>query len=147
LQRTGSILVVDNDAAIVEMIVDVLTEEGYVAYSARDGTHALAAIVRHPPALLLLNLWMPGMSGAELIAQLRAVSLLTMPIVLVTAAPGEATPLLVPGSITCLAKPFNLDDLLAHVARYVRPVYSWDCSRSSLSSLTPTPPSPSSISS
>ncbi len=124
MQRTGSILVVDNDAAIVEMILDVLTEEGYVAYSAANGARALASIARYPPALLLLNLWMPGMSGAELIVQLRAAGLLTMPIVLVTAAPEEAAPLLVPGSIVCLAKPFGLDDLLACVARYVRPVFS-----------------------
>jgi DNA-binding response OmpR family regulator len=124
VQRTGNILVVDNDAAIVEMIVDVLTEEGYVAYSAPNGARALAIIARYPPALLLLNLWMPSMSGAELLAQLRATGLLTMPIVLVTAAPQEAAPLLVPGAITCLAKPFDLNNLLACVARYVRPVYS-----------------------
>jgi DNA-binding response OmpR family regulator len=124
VQRTGSILVLDNDAAIVEMIVDVLTEEGYVAYSAPDGAHALAVIARHPPALILLDMWLPGLSGADLIARVRGGGLATMPFVLMTTVPREVAPLLAPGSITCLAKPFNIDDLLGHVARYVWPVYS-----------------------
>jgi DNA-binding response OmpR family regulator len=124
VQRTGSILVVDNDAAIVNLIVDVLTEEGYVAYSAVDGAHALAVIARHLPALILLDMWMPDLSGADLIARVRRSGLATMPIVLMTTVPQEVAPLLVTGVITCLAKPFILDDLLACVARYVRPVYS-----------------------
>jgi DNA-binding response OmpR family regulator len=124
VQRTGSILVVDNDAAIVEMLIDVLTEEGYLAYSAPDGAHALAVIARHLPALILLDMWMPGLSGADLIARVRRSGLATMPIVLMTTVPREVAPLLVPGVITCLAKPFVLNDLLACVARYVRPVYS-----------------------
>jgi hypothetical protein len=44
--------------------------------------------------------------------------------VLMTTAPHEVAPLLGLASIACLVKPFDLDDLLACVARYVRPVYS-----------------------
>jgi Response regulator receiver domain len=91
MQRTGSILVVDNDAAIVDLVVEVLTDEGYVAYSALDGAGALASITCHAPALLLLDLHMPGMSDVKLIAQLRRADLATMPMVLL------AAPLLVPG--------------------------------------------------
>jgi two-component system, response regulator, stage 0 sporulation protein F len=122
MQRTGSILVVDDDAAIVDLIVEILTDEGHVAYAALDGAGALASITCHTPALLLLDLRMPGMSGAELIAQLRRANLATMPMVLITASPCDAAPLLVPGAIVCLAKPFDLDDLLASVARFVQPL-------------------------
>jgi CheY-like chemotaxis protein len=122
MQRTGSILVVDNDAAIIDLIVEILTDEGYVAYSALSGADALATITHHAPALLLLDLQMPGMSGVELIAQLRRADLATMPMVLLTASPHDAAPLLVPGAIECLAKPFDLDDLLACVARFVQPL-------------------------
>jgi hypothetical protein len=46
-----------------------------------------------------------------------------MPIVVMTTAPDAGAALLIPGSIECLAKPFNLDDLLACVARYVQPAH------------------------
>jgi hypothetical protein len=45
-----------------------------------------------------------------------------MPMVMITASPHDAAPLLVPGAIVCLAKPFDLDDLLAYVVRYVQPL-------------------------
>jgi DNA-binding response OmpR family regulator len=120
MQRTGSILVVDNEPTIIELILELLTYEGYIAYSAPDGAGALAAIARHLPALLLLDLRVLDLGGAELFAQLRGAGLATMPIVLLATAPRDAAPLLVPDSIECLAKPFDLDDLLARVARYVR---------------------------
>jgi two-component system, response regulator, stage 0 sporulation protein F len=120
MQRTGSILVIDDDAAFADLVVEILTDEGYVAYAALSGVDALASITCHTPALLLLDLHMPGMSGVELIIKLRRANLATMPMVLITASPREATPLLVPGAIVCLAKPFDLDDLLASVARFVQ---------------------------
>lgn len=120
MQRTGSILVVDNEPTIVDLILGLLTDEGYVAYSAPDGAGALVAVARHLPALLLLDLHMLGKGGAELIAQLRGAGPASMPIVLMTTAPRDAAPLLVPDSIECLAKPLDLDDLLARIARYVR---------------------------
>jgi CheY-like chemotaxis protein len=121
VQRTGSILVVDNEPTIVDLIVEILTDEGYVAYAAPDGASALTTIAHHPPALLLLDVRMPGMSGAELIAVLRGAGLAPMPMVLMTTAPRDAAPLLVPGLIECLVKPFDLDELLTCIARYVLP--------------------------
>jgi two-component system, NtrC family, nitrogen regulation response regulator NtrX len=126
MQRTGSILVVDNEPTISDLILEVLTDEGYVAYAAPDGSGTLAAIARHRPALILLDLWIPDMSGAALIAQIRLAGLASMPIVLMSTAPEAATPLLVSPSIECLAKPFDLDDLLARVARYVQPAPAAD---------------------
>jgi CheY-like chemotaxis protein len=121
MQSTGAILVIDDDGAIADLVVEVLTDEGYIAYAALDGAGALVTIVQHPPALLLLDMRMPGMSGAELIAHLPGAGLAAMPMVLMTAAPQDAAPLLVPGAIECLVKPFDLDNLLACVARFVQP--------------------------
>ena len=126
MQRTGNILVVDHEPTIVNLLIEILTDAGYMAYSAPDGAGALAAIARHPPALLLLDVRMPVLHGGALIAQVRAVGPAAMPIVVMTTAPRAADPLLVPESIEFLAKPFDLDDLLACVARYVQPSQAAD---------------------
>jgi DNA-binding response OmpR family regulator len=123
---TGSILVVDYEPTIVDLLVEILTDAGYVAYSALPGAPALAAIARYPPALLLLDIRRPAMDGAALIAGVREVAPATMPIVVLTTAPRAIAPLIVPESIELLAKPFDLDDLLVCVARHVRPAQAAD---------------------
>jgi DNA-binding response OmpR family regulator len=126
MQRTGNILVVDYEPTIVDLLIEILTDAGYVVYSVPLGAPAWAAIARYPPALLLLDIRRPAMDGAALIARVREVAPATMPIVVMTTAPGDADPLLVPESIELLAKPFDLDDLLACVARHVRPAQAVD---------------------
>jgi DNA-binding response OmpR family regulator len=121
MQSTRTILVIDDDAALADLVVEVLTDEGYIAYTVPDGTAALATIARQPPALIVLDVRMPDMSGAELIAHLRATGLAAMPIVLLTASPQDAAPLLMSGAIECLTKPFDIEDLVACVARFVKP--------------------------
>lgn len=121
VQPTGSILVVDREPTIVDLLVEILTDAGYIAYTAPDGAGARVAIARHRPALILLDVGHPGMNGAALIEHVCAADPAIIPIVLMTTAPCDAAPLLVLGAGECLAKPFNLDELLACVARYVQP--------------------------
>jgi len=116
-----SILIVDREPTILDLLVEILTDAGYIVYTAPDGARALAAIAHYPPALLLLDIRRLDMNGAALIAQVRAVGSATMPIVVMTTAPLDAAPLLGAGAVECLAKPFDLDALLACVARYVQP--------------------------
>jgi DNA-binding response OmpR family regulator len=126
MQRTGNILVVDYEPTIADLLIEILTDAGYIAYSMPPGTPALAAIARYAPALLLLDVQRPAMDGAALIAQVREVAPATMPIVMMTTTPRAIDPLLVPESIELLAKPFDLDDLLACVARHVLPAQAVD---------------------
>jgi len=121
VQPTGSILVIDRESAIVELLVEILTDAGYIAYTTPDGAGARVAIARHRPALILLDVGRPGMCGVELIAHVRAADPAMIPIVVMTTAPRDAGSLLVLGVSECLAKPFDLDELLACVARYVQP--------------------------
>jgi DNA-binding response OmpR family regulator len=126
VRNTGNILIIDNEPTIVDLLVELLTNEGYVAYWTADGAGALAAIARHPPALLLLDVRRPHTYGAQMIAEIRGACLTAVPIVLMTTAPRDAKSLLVPGSIELLAKPFDIDELLACVARYVLPDQALD---------------------
>ena len=67
-----TILVVDDDQPIVTLMRKLLAEFGFDAVTAMSGTEALAAARAHPPALVLLDKNMPGMSGTEVAHALRA---------------------------------------------------------------------------
>jgi two-component system, OmpR family, response regulator len=121
VRPTGSILVIDREPTIADLLVEILTDAGYIAYTAPDGAGARVAIARHRPALIMLDVGGPSMHGAALIAHVRAAGPATIPIVVMTTTPPDAAPLLMLGVGECLAKPFDLDELLSCVARYVQP--------------------------
>lgn len=114
-----TILVVDNDPFIAELIAEVLDNEGYLVRSERSGIDGLVAMAFHPPALTLFDMWLPDLSVSELIRELHVIGLAHLPLVLTTTMPSMVRPFLVPGQIEYLAKPFDLDTLLALVKQYV----------------------------
>jgi CheY-like chemotaxis protein len=120
MQRAGSVLIVDDQIEIVELVVDFLRDEGYNVRGVTDGAAALAAIANEPPAMVLLDMFMPHMTGSELWEHLQRQNLAEIPVVLMTASPSAAQNLLAQGATDYLAKPFDLDQLLECVARYVR---------------------------
>jgi CheY-like chemotaxis protein/anti-sigma regulatory factor (Ser/Thr protein kinase) len=65
------ILVVDDDRTTLQMIRLQLEAAGYRVETARDGASALAKLASHPADLVLLDVWMPGMDGLEVLARLR----------------------------------------------------------------------------
>jgi DNA-binding response OmpR family regulator len=115
----GTVLVADDDRAIVELIVEALTDEGYAASGVYDGAAAIAAILAHPPDLALIDLLFGSMSGLDVIRAVRANGI-DIPLVIITANTPQAETLEAQGATTCLFKPFDLDDLLACIARYIR---------------------------
>lgn len=122
VQQTGSVLVVDHEPTIGDLLVEILTDEGYVAHTVPEGAAALGAIARHSPALLLLDVGHTGKRGSEVFERVREAPLATMSIVTMTTAALDAAPLLALGAVECLTKPFDLDMLLACVARYAQPL-------------------------
>ena len=80
----------------------------------------LKAIIDRPPALLLLDLKMTGLDGEELLVYMRRVHG-AVPVVLITGNPERAQPLVERYRVECIAKPFDLSELLDCVARYVQP--------------------------
>jgi two-component system sensor histidine kinase/response regulator len=116
------ILVVDDEPAILEMIAELLGYEGYHVVTTSEGSVALARAKVDPPALILLDLMMPGMSGWQVIAALKATAQTrAIPVVLLSARrdlPSTAHDL---GITTFLAKPFDIDELLTIVRTYAGP--------------------------
>jgi CheY-like chemotaxis protein len=112
------VLIVDDETEIVRLLVDILSEEGYRVGVARDGASAIAHVLHDSPSLVLLDYSMPGMTGGEVVRQIRARGMVDVPIVIMSAGT-RAEALNVPGATAFLPKPFDLDKLLACVAHYV----------------------------
>jgi DNA-binding response OmpR family regulator len=121
MQIINDILVVDDDTALVEFVVSVLREAGYLASAAYDGESALFAIDTAHPALVLLDLHLPGLSGVDVVAQLRRQNLAHVPVVLMTGDATAAAQLPTAQFPEYLLKPFDVDTLLSCIRRYVRP--------------------------
>jgi CheY-like chemotaxis protein len=116
------ILIVDDDPAIIEMIAELLKYEGYNVVTCQGGREAIALARTDPPALILLDLMMPEMSGWQVIATLRASQQTkALPIVLLSARRDLAATAQELGVADYLEKPFDLDALLSVVRRYVAP--------------------------
>jgi DNA-binding response OmpR family regulator len=107
-----SILIVDDDHALVEVLVQLLDEEGYRVSYAFDGQTALQELVHAPPDLILSDVMMPNVDGVSLVRRLRLMGS-TIPVVFMSAVYiGVALP-----DLTFVHKPFDLDTLLEVVRR------------------------------
>jgi CheY-like chemotaxis protein len=119
-QRTVSVLVIDDDDDIRDTLSEVLEEIGYSVATAGQGIEALALLREVRPRVILLDLNMPVMGGAEFRrAQRRDPELCAIPTIIMTAIdrmPDRTSEL---GAEEVLAKPFRLPDLLALLKQYL----------------------------
>jgi DNA-binding response OmpR family regulator len=67
----ASILLADDETDLRTIYATCLREAGYVVWEASDGHETLIMVRRYRPSLLLLDLWMPGLNGLEILEQLR----------------------------------------------------------------------------
>lgn len=111
------ILVVDDDAEIVESIKVALTHEGFRVSVARDGNHGLAIAEVKEPDLLILDLMMPKRSGFLVLERLRQESDRAIPVIMMTGNEGsrhrQYAELL--GVNVYIQKPFTMDQLIQSV--------------------------------
>jgi CheY-like chemotaxis protein len=113
------ILVVEDDESIAEVIEWCLAEEGYSVVIAHGGQEALALIGPCNPCLILLDMKMPGMDGWQFAAAYRQLPISHAPIVVMTAAQDSRSRAREIDAEDYIAKPFNIDHLLAVVGRHV----------------------------
>jgi CheY-like chemotaxis protein len=121
----GSILLVDDEEAIRQVLSLALEMEGYKIFTAANGKEGLAALSRIPrPFLILLDLMMPVMDGWDFLAALRKnPAYATIPVVVITAFAGEtgSTP-----GIETFKKPVELNQIFATVRKYSRQASDFD---------------------
>ncbi len=115
------ILVVDDEPAILSLLVDVLGDEGHEVVVAGDGVAALQVVAGIGADLVITDTMMPRGSGVELIRSMREhPEYREIPVMLMSAGARPAMDGL--GAITFLAKPFDLATLLYTVATVLSPL-------------------------
>jgi DNA-binding response OmpR family regulator len=122
-----SILIVDDEPIVVEVVARYLAREGYAVLTAADGHEALEKALAYRPALVVLDVMLPGIDGIEVCRRLRAEtqsSIATVPIILLTARGEEADRIagLRTGADDYVAKPFSPGELVARVRAQLRRV-------------------------
>lgn len=111
-----TVLIADDEPAIVDLLADFLEDHGYDVRKASDGAVALRMVLQQRPNLVIADVMMPRLDGYELAKQI-AIGARDVPVILMSAA-------VVPrgAEVAFIAKPFDLDDLLEMVMRSVMPV-------------------------
>ncbi len=112
-----NILIIDDDAHINDIVSKALRSEGYSVSSAYSGTEALLLLSQSKPNLVLLDLMLPGLSGEELLPQIKDI-----PVIVVSAKTDvtEKVELLLGGAVDYITKPFDMKELLARILVQLR---------------------------
>ncbi len=115
------ILVVDDEKNIVSSLQQILTDEGYDTHCAHDGLDALDMVQADPPDLVILDIWIPGMDGIEVLKTLKSyypdVEVLVMSGHGTIDTAVKATKL---GASDFIEKPFSLNHIVQSVGRALR---------------------------
>ncbi len=118
-----TILIVEDEEDIRELLKYNLEKEGYQVISAATGEEALAAVSRHRPALVLLDLMLPGLDGLEVCRRLRGEAESQQPSIIMLTAKGEEADIVTGlelGADDYMTKPFSPRVLLARLRAALR---------------------------
>ena len=112
-----TILIIDDDESIGNFEQELLERSGYAVLRAYSGTEALLLLKNERPDLILLDLMLPGLSGEELLPQIKG-----CPVIVVSAKAdiNDKVELLLGGAADYLTKPFDSKELLARIAVRLR---------------------------
>lgn len=114
-----SVLVVEDDPDLLALLEMILQEAGHRVRTAPEGGAALARVAEEMPGTILLDMRMPGMNGWDFAREFRDRYGHACPIVVVTAAENARARAQEIGAEGWLSKPFEIEDVLATVARHL----------------------------
>jgi len=116
------ILIVDDTTANLELLTDILTRAGYKIRPASSGELALRSVKAKIPALILLDIKMPGMDGLEVCRQLKAAEKTrTIPVIFISVLEDERSKIkgFQAGAVDYLTKPFYPEEILVRVKTHL----------------------------
>lgn len=117
----NSILVVEDDKSLTQVLKDLLTDEGYSVRVAQDGTEALNAVKKIEPDLVILDLGLPNMSGESVCKEMKK-KYPDLPVLILTARDSSSDIVqgLNLGADDYMTKPFDSDVFMARVRARLR---------------------------
>jgi DNA-binding response OmpR family regulator len=112
------ILIIDDEPQLVESIAVRLKASGYVVQTASDGVNGINKFKEEPPDLVILDIMMPGLSGLNVLRELKQLNS-RVPVIMLTAygTPQSAIEALKLGAYDHLSKPFNTEALLEMIKK------------------------------
>lgn len=112
-----TILIIDDDLHIGNVLEETLTGEGYGIMRAYSGTEAVLLLSQTKPDLVLLDLMLPGLSGEEVLPHIKDI-----PVIVMSAKVDvdNKVDLLLKGAVDYVTKPFHMKELLARIAVHLR---------------------------
>ena len=119
----SSLLLIDDDARNIRLLAEMLRHEGYRLFAALGGREGFDRAMQSPPALVLLDLHMPGMDGRQTCRLFKATPRLAgIPIIFLTGSGLLDDKLLAfaEGAVDYITKPFSADEVLARLRVHLR---------------------------
>ncbi|MBD1386721.1 response regulator [Mucilaginibacter rigui] len=117
---TKTILICDDDEGILEMLAIILEGSGYTIIPVQNSLNIYETIEREHPDLLLLDLWMPVLSGDQVLRSLRNnPQTHELPVIVISASRDGQKIAEEAGATEFMSKPFDLDFLLQRIHQYL----------------------------
>lgn len=114
------ILLCDDDEGILDMLEILLEDSGYEIYAERNSLNVHKIIAEYQPDLLVLDLWMPVLSGDQLVRSIRKnPALQDLPVIIISASRDGQEIAANAGANEFLAKPFDISELLENINKYL----------------------------
>src|SRR3989338_4177102 len=113
-----SILIIDDEADMCEMLSHVLNQAGFITYAAHDGNTGLEIFNRELPSVVILDLCMPGMNGMDVLKQIKHTGSET-PVIIISASEEikSAVEAVKHGAYDYFKKPFNNEEVVLTVEK------------------------------
>jgi DNA-binding response OmpR family regulator len=128
--RPWSVLVIDDDEDLLELVRFFLAREGYRVTTAQNGQQGLDAVAASMPDLILLDMKMPVMNGWVFAKEYHRRHSKRAPIIVVTAADDARQRAIETGAIAWVSKPFDADDLVRAIDAQLQHLTRESCSPS-----------------
>ena len=114
------IMICEDDPGILEMMEMVIDAHGFEVITEANSLHVLKGLEREKPDLLLMDIWMPLLSGDQVLKTIKAhTEFVGLPVIMYSASTEGRAIAQCSGADDYIAKPFNIDDMLGKIRKLI----------------------------
>ncbi|RZM28796.1 MAG: response regulator [Pedobacter sp.] len=114
------IMICDDDPGILEMMEMIIEEYGFEVFTEANSLHVLKGLEREKPDLLLLDIWMPLLSGDQVLKNIKAnAQFVDLPVIMYSASAEGQSIAQGSGADDYIAKPFDMDELETKIRKLI----------------------------